>query len=472
MSFYRTYRPQRIDGLDNVRVREQLLSLLSKDRKDLPHAYLLTGPKGSGKTTTARILAKLYNCTKLSKKTGPCGECEQCTSIANGTNMDVLEIDAASNRGIDEIRELRDRIALAPSSGTYKVYIIDEVHMLTTEAFNALLKTLEEPPKHAIFILATTDPHKIPATIQSRCVGIPFAKASKEEIQSALLKIVEKEKLKLDEETLTYIASISEGAFRDAVKILEQASFLKGSINKKAIADLLSNSDSSVCDAFLFAVLNKDEHKALELIDSLVAEGKDIRTFVSDALRRLQALLVASIQEGSTMQWHAADVRELVQHCMTAYGQMKLSPIPELPLQLAVMEFCGPVAEKHIPEEQHLSDAPKESEKGMAHLGSASETKSRELTEINELLTVEKLLDCWNDVIEALKPYNHSVAGVLRSAHPVSVGTDTIVIATQYSFHKERLSEPKVRDILSTVFKKLFGIKARVEVQLLAKKEG
>src|SRR3989344_9433328 len=150
-SFYRTYRPQVIDEIDNVSVRDRLLSLLTKDKKDLPHAYLFSGPRGAGKTTAARVIAKMFNCTK-STKGGPCGKCEQCTSISEGRNLDVLEIDAASNRGIDEIRALREAIGLAPSSAAFKIYIINEVHMLSTEAFNALLKTLEEPPAHVVFV--------------------------------------------------------------------------------------------------------------------------------------------------------------------------------------------------------------------------------------------------------------------------------------------------------------------------------
>src|SRR3989344_3395814 len=186
MSFYRIYRPQVFEEIDNIRVREKMLSLLSKPVSELPHAFLFSGSKGTGKTTAARLIAKLFNCEKLSKTKGPCGECTSCVSIAEGHNIDVLEIDAASNRGIDDVRALRDAIALTPMSGKIKVYVIDEVHMLTTEAFNALLKTLEEPPAHAVFILATTDPQKVPATIQSRCVPISFAKATTEELEAAL----------------------------------------------------------------------------------------------------------------------------------------------------------------------------------------------------------------------------------------------------------------------------------------------
>jgi DNA polymerase III subunit gamma/tau len=217
MVFYRKYRPQKIDDLDNRDVRETLTSVLSQAVP--PHAFLFTGPKGLGKTSSARIVAKVVNCTGLSankeqnKKISiskslvqsskldagasiePCDKCESCISIADGTNMDILEIDAASNRGIDEIRDLKEKIRLAPLSSKMKVYIIDEVHMLTTEAFNALLKTLEEPPAHAMFILCTTEAQKLPATIVSRCLHVAFRKATEEELVRSFERISKGEKL-------------------------------------------------------------------------------------------------------------------------------------------------------------------------------------------------------------------------------------------------------------------------------------
>jgi DNA polymerase-3 subunit gamma/tau len=178
MVFYRKYRPQKIEELDSASVRENLYSIFSKG--NYPHAFLFTGPKGLGKTSAARIVAKIVNCEKKAKgKIEPCNKCDQCQSIASGSNLDVLEIDGASNRGIDEIRDLREKIKLAPFKASKKVYIIDEVHMLTTEAFNALLKTLEEPPAHVLFILCTTEQHKVPATIASRCFRINFTRANR-----------------------------------------------------------------------------------------------------------------------------------------------------------------------------------------------------------------------------------------------------------------------------------------------------
>src|SRR5258705_2348813 len=210
MVFYRKYRPQTIDDLDSAAVRQTLFSVL---KNPTTHAFLFTGPKGLGKTSTARIIAKVINCENRKDNIEPCNACSQCKSITDGTNLDVLEIDAASNRGIDEIRDLKEKIRLSPAAAKKKVYIIDEVHMLTTEAFNALLKTLEEPPMNAMFILCTTEPHKVPATIISRCFHISFSPATEEELVRSFTRIVKAEKIDITEDALKYVASLSDRGF-------------------------------------------------------------------------------------------------------------------------------------------------------------------------------------------------------------------------------------------------------------------
>src|SRR3972149_11779200 len=233
MVFYRKYRPQKIEELDSKEVREKLYNVL--ESSSVPHAFLFTGSKGLGKTSTARIVAKVLNCEKKTKGIEPCNKCEQCVSITNGTNMDILEIDGASNRGIDEIRDLREKVKLSPMSARIKVYIIDEVHMLTQEAFNALLKTLEEPPLHALFILCTTEPEKPPATVSSRCTRITFPKASVSEVVTSLTKGVRSEGLSVAPEVLQALAKNVDGSFRDGMKYLEQLS-LRATGRRKRIS--------------------------------------------------------------------------------------------------------------------------------------------------------------------------------------------------------------------------------------------
>ncbi|EKD87492.1 MAG: hypothetical protein ACD_36C00055G0006 [uncultured bacterium] len=426
MSFYRIYRPQIISEIDNVSVREQLLTLLHKDKSDLPHAYLFSGPKGTGKTTAARIVAKIFNCTKLSKREGPCGKCEQCVSIAKGTNMDMLEIDAASNRGIDDIRTLREQIGLTPVSGDYKIYIIDEVHMLTMEAFNALLKTLEEPPPHAVFVLATTDAGKVPVTIKSRCMRLTFSAAGKDELTSALVRIVKKEKIVIDKEALGLLVQAADGSFRDATKLLEQLSFHRGKISEDTVRKTLVLSEEKILNQFIDALMQKDVKRGLSIIGQLVVNGHDMKQFLIDILQKLETQLLNDLE--------SEEIREAIKRFTQAYAELRISPIPQLPLELAVIEFCG---------EQTYA--------------TPSQTG---------LLTTEKLTEHWTDVIASLKSYNHSVAGVLRSSRPKEVKNGIVTIEAFYKFHLDKLSEPKTKEVLVATFKKLFGEKTKVEVVL------
>jgi DNA polymerase-3 subunit gamma/tau len=491
MSFYRIYRPQVISEIDNVNVRERLLSLLSKNKKDLPHAYFFSGPKGSGKTTAARIIAKLFDCEKPGKK-GPCGTCQSCLSIAGGTNIDVLEIDAASNRGIDDVRELRDRIKLSPASSPYKIFIIDEVHMMTTEAFNALLKTLEEPPAHAVFVLATTDPMKVPATVRSRCMEITFAKATKDELLSALDRIVKKEKIAIDDDALSAVIEIADGAFRDAVKLLEQVSFIEGKITASKVVSTILKSDGSKREAFLTGILTEKNTKdAIERIEEFVREGSDMKSFLTDCLRDLQNDLVTKIKEEEIKRlkpWKKEDVRHLIKRFMEAYEDLRMSSIPQLPIELAVIEFIderndAPSSSSVIPGHAGIqsSEVPTGSRVGApddgrdpvisatARVIPAKAGISSDQSDPSDHLTLEKLTSHWSDFIEALKPCNHSVAGVIRGARPTSVKDGVVTIEAFYKFHQERLSDGRVRDILTQVLKKLFGVKVKVEI-ILGKK--
>lgn len=480
MSFYRTYRPQVLEDIDNVRVRDQLVLLLHKKPKDLPHAYLFSGPKGSGKTTSARLIAKLFNCEKLSDTKGPCGTCDQCTSIALGNNLDVLEIDAASNRGIDEIRELRDRIALAPSGALYKIYIIDEVHMLTTEAFNALLKTLEEPPSHAVFVLATTDLHKVPATILSRCMHIPFFSANSDELLRALSRIVKLEKIKIADDALSLLVSHADGSFRDAVKNLEQVSFHKGTISIDVIRKTLSMSDTAIGTKFLDAIKDRKVTDALQIVEQVVINGGDIRIFLSGCLQQLHTMLLSSARGNNDHSFNQEDLKEVIRRFSAAYSEMKQSPIPQLPLELAVVEYCetsrgidaetSKAAELTRKQDTFSESNPRMIPRDVSRDSVMRREKQQEVSDSSHvssgLLTLEKLDQHWKDFIEATKPYNHSVAGVLRSSRPKEVEHGIVTIEAFYPFHKEKLSEVKTRESLADVLKKLFGEKVKVDIVL------
>lgn len=320
-TFYLKYRPQILDELDIASVRESLVKLVKS--KNIPHAFLFAGPKGTGKTSAARILAKELNCES---KKPPCNKCLQCKSIAEGTNIDVVEMDAASNRGIDDVRALRDAVKLSPAKAKTKVYIIDEAHMLTTEASNALLKTLEEPPSHVYFILATTNPEKLITTIRSRTTIISFTKATKDELFRSLLRIVKGEKLKIAESDLETIIKIAKGSFRDAVKILERVS-LEGT-------KFLREENLSVL-GIINAIEAKNQETALKQIQKSISTGATAVYLIESLLEALRSKLLGS--EETNLEKDS--LIYLIELLLIAVQQSKISPIEELPLELAIIKW-------------------------------------------------------------------------------------------------------------------------------------
>lgn len=347
MAYYRLYRPQKISELDKEEVRQRLLGMLSHG--SISHALLFAGPKGTGKTSTARIIAKVLNCSKQIRKpksslAEPCGICENCQAVMNGSHIDVYEIDAASNRGIDEIRELRDKINLAPAMGGAKVYIIDEVHMLTREAFNALLKTLEEPPAHAYFILATTEEHKLPDTILSRCTKIQFAKATVSELTSSLARVVAGEHIPIKEDALGLIASYAGGSFRDATKLLEQA-HAESALSYERVQKMIGASAS--VEKLLTLLSEKKTKECLTVIQTEVSAGVDFLNLVGTLLSMLHGslLAVSGVVSDDTKE-HIVSLSKneivlLIKLLSRAYVETKTSFIESLPLELAVVEYCN-----------------------------------------------------------------------------------------------------------------------------------
>ncbi|MGM0410651.1 MAG: DNA polymerase III subunit gamma/tau [Bacillota bacterium] len=291
LSLYRKYRPENFsDIVGQEYVIKTLKNALKNDR--IAHAYLFAGPRGTGKTSTAKVFAKSLNC-KDNSSYEPCGVCENCQKISSGQSLDVIEIDAASNRGIDEIRDLREKVKFYPSEGNYKVYIIDEVHMLTKGAFNALLKTLEEPPENVVFILATTEPHQVISTILSRCQRFDFSLLSIADIEKRLSYICEKEKVDYEEDALNLIAHSSNGGMRDAISILDQAiSYTNANITANELRKMLGKIEKSVLSDYIKYISENDTASALELINDLLEKGKGISRFISDLIEHLRQLLL------------------------------------------------------------------------------------------------------------------------------------------------------------------------------------
>lgn len=341
--YYLKYRPNVLDELDSDSVKKTLQSILTSG--SIPHAFLFSGPKGTGKTSTARIVAKILNCEENAKAgkistLNPSLKDKNVQAIAKGISPDVIEMDAASNRKIDDIRDLISNLKFSPIVSRYKIYIVDEVHMLTKEAFNALLKSLEEPPPLTIFILATTEPEKMPKTIRSRCVDVHFRKAHKDDILRMLNRIVKGEKLKIDSEALSFLADHSDGSFRDAAKLLELAVFEKAlTLEKiKIIAgEILSTSE------LLTLVIKKDLPKSLDWTENAYQHGADFKVILESLLQKLhqQLLKKNGIEVPDKEQYNISikDISRLIALFQSAYRQMRYSPIESLPLQIAIVDF-------------------------------------------------------------------------------------------------------------------------------------
>ena len=285
MSYTALYRKFRPVEFEDVKGQEHIITTLKNqiEANRIGHAYLFCGTRGTGKTTVAKIFAKAVNC-EHPVNGSPCGECAMCRSIAAGTSMNVIEIDAASNNGVDNIREIREEVAYRPTEGKYKVYIIDEVHMLSIGAFNALLKTLEEPPEYVIFILATTEVHKIPITILSRCQHYDFKRISIETITDRMRDLMQEEQVEVEEKALRYVAKAADGSMRDALSLLDQciAFYLGQKLTYDNVLEVLGAVDTDVFSRLLRSVIRRDVPKVLDIVDDLVMQGRELTQLATD----------------------------------------------------------------------------------------------------------------------------------------------------------------------------------------------
>ena len=358
---YRKYRPQTFSEIvGQEHIVKTLTNAVLSDM--ISHAYLFSGPRGTGKTTIARLLAKAVNCKNL-KEFEPCNKCSSCLEIMNGNSMDLMEIDAASHRGIDDIRELKDGIRFAPNKLKYKVFIIDEAHQLTKEAANALLKTLEEPPAHAIFILATTEIHKIIPTILSRCQRFDFRKLTVEEIIKRLESICKTEKVKIQKAALELIALYSGGSIRDAESLLDQAltfsSYSKKEIKAEDIKNLLGLIEVKLVSQFIDLIFQKKAIEAINFLNETLEKGIDVQEMAKAIINYLRQGLILKIsdvkentnpiisgltkEEFETLKKQVTGLeeqklQEILNLFLEGAGKIRYSPIPQLPLELAIIE--------------------------------------------------------------------------------------------------------------------------------------
>lgn len=516
MSWFRTYRPTRVADLHLVKVREALQQLMANGK--VPQVLLFAGPKGTGKTSTARIIAAMLNDPHNAPTVealffgkdqpqkmvllDPDSQEPLVQQIQQGTALNVQELDAASHRGIDDIRALKERVYLAPQQGLVSVYILDEAHMLTTEAFNALLKLLEEPPAHAVFILATTELNKVPSTVVSRATTLTFTKATPAELTAALQRVVDQEKLKVEPAALELIALRADGSFRDGIKLLETVASQAETITAATVEALGLSSLQTEAEHLLKLVLAKDETQVVITLAALRDTGVD----QTQLHRALLTLLHTHLLRALGLEPGEALASERVCHfLLTELQTLPLtSPIPLLGLELKLLELIFRAKAKNgggsssgsgpsVPttgsgttRSSKTTGTVKKSGPGartatplavvtdprvLDELELVEPTPELQAAQRSESLVIpspaetQALLDKWSDFLEAVKAKNTSIAAVLRSAKPIQAADGSTQVAVFYKFHQEQLQQPKFRQILDECVQTVIG--TRVPFQFI-----
>jgi DNA polymerase-3 subunit gamma/tau len=514
-ALYRRWRSRtfaEIIGQDHV--THTLLNALRAGR--IGHAYLFAGPRGTGKTTTARVLAKAVNC--LEPQDGePCNHCNICRSLNDGRTLDLIEIDGASNTGVDDVRDLRDKIAFMPSECRYKVYVIDEVHMLSNAAFNALLKTLEEPPPHVIFVLATTEAHKIPLTVLSRCQRFDFRRVALADLKRKLELICSQEQIDIAPAALDAIARHATGSFRDAESLLDQlASYGTEEISPEDVRRVLGSAPEEVISGIVTALVSDDVSAGLRWINEALDQGVEPRQLTREILEYLRWLLLAKSGGGSRLavtaemledivaQAEGFSLRRLLQTIRLfnqAANQQKTSVHVQLPLELAFVDATllgeqvhqpgggdganraepvstepatsggpgeGGAASRDVPESPQRptpEEIDKESLKPGDPAGDAP-PEAEPLPSDESGMTLAWLGEHWGALLRAIRPLSRPVEALLNSCEPVSVNGDLVTLGFYHGFHKERMDEGKNRQVVEDALRQISGRMYRVNATL------
>ena len=499
-ALYRAYRPQ---TFKDVVGQEHIIRTLKNqiENGNVGHAYLFCGTRGTGKTSTAKIFARAVNCID-SVNEEPCNECEVCKDILNDNIMDVIEIDAASNNSVDDVREIRENVKYTPAKCKYKVYIIDEVHMLSQGAFNALLKTLEEPPSYVIFILATTEPHKIPATILSRCQRFDFKRVTVQDMSSRMKEICEDVNIDVDERALNLIARNSQGALRDALSILDQCmSFSDDKIEYKDVVDLLGTVNIEQLFEMAEYVIKEDTKKCLEILNEFVIWGKDIKNLIDDLIDHFRNLMICkvsteldeiiSLPEETIEQLKAQsnlietnDIIRILNILSETQDNIKSSSNPRVLAEVSIMKLSQPMFDESkealIKRLANLEAIIKSGNIKVTTDNSASTVESQDTTvvenkqpEVEEVYYEEvksedvKLVEkSWENILMNIKKdKNMPVYAILREAKDFNVYANDlyIIFDDNFAFAKNKLNDPKtlgyIENVVRDTLNRSFSIK-------------
>lgn len=498
MALYRKFRP---DNFKDVKGQDHIVTTLKNQIKSgrIGHAYLFTGTRGTGKTTVAKLFAKTVNCENIHEGS-PCNECSICKGIISGASMNVIEIDAASNNGVENVREIVEEVRYSPTEGKYKVYIIDEVHMLSAGAFNALLKTIEEPPSYVIFILATTEVHKIPVTILSRCQRYDFKRISIDIIADRLRELMDEEKLEVEDKALRYISRVADGSLRDALSLLDQCiSFYLGeTLTYDNVLDVLGTVDTRVFSQLIQAVNNQDVSECIRILDDVESNGRELSQFVIDFIWYLRNLLLVKTTDNvndiiidiatENLMLLQQEAQSLDEDILMRYirvfselsNQIRYAPRKRVLLEIALVKLCKPQMEQNYDSLiNRIKVLENKLEKGIVvrsdNKRSNQSEDEPELVEKQEILPealpedLKKVAGIWNNIILQISKKAPALASTLRNSTLSIDENRGLVIVVADSFDKEHVDSEKNRKIINDTVSKMLQKTVQINVRCLDK---